>query len=140
MVFVYADANDACGMADRWKQGNIVGAYVVLKVFSGYLNCASQPDDWHQYSPAVAEDHQGAHSFSISPGFWKVGETARLSRDVTRWAQNVKDMIASGSRWQLVTTFSEWGEGTAVEPATEWASASAYGQYLDVLHYNGNMP
>ncbi len=134
VVFVYADANDGCGMADRWKQGNTVGAYVVLKVFSGYLSCASQPDDWHQYAPAVAEDQQGSHSFSISPGFWKVGESVRLSRDVTRWTQNVKDMVASGSRWQLITTFSEWGEGTAVEPATEWASASGYGQYLDVLH------
>ncbi len=140
VVFVYADANDGCGMADRWTQGNTVGAFIVLKVFSGYLNCASQPDGWHQYSPAVAEDHQGSFSFSISPGFWLVGNAVRLSRDLTRWTQNVKDMIASGSRWQLVTTFSEWGEGTAVEPATEWASTSGYGQYLDVLHYNGNMP
>jgi hypothetical protein len=140
VVFVYADGNDACGMADRWKQGNTVGAYVVLKVFSGYLNCASQPDDWHQYAPAVAEDQQGSHSFSISPGFWLVGNAVRLTRDLTRWTQNVKDMVASGSRWQLVTTFSEWGEGTAVEPATEWASTSGYGQYLDALHYNGNMP
>ncbi len=140
VVFVYADGNDGCGMADRWKQGNTVGAYVVLKVFSGYLNCASQPDSWHQYAPAVAEDHQGSLSFTISPGFWKVGESPRLTRDLTRWAQNVKDMIASGSRWQLVTTFSEWGEGTAVEPATEWASTSGYGQYLDALHYNGTTP
>ncbi len=140
VVFVYADGNDGCAMADRWKQGNTVGAYVVLKVFSGYLTCASQPDDWHQYGPAVAEDHQGSYSFTISPGFWKYGESPRLSRDVTRWTQNVKDMVASGSRWQLVTTFSEWGEGTAVEPAAEWASSSGYGQYLDVLHYNGNMP
>ena len=140
VVFVYADGNDGCGMADRWKQANTVGAYVVLKVFSGYLNCASQPDDWHQYSPAVAEDQQGSRSFSISPGFWLVGNAVRLSRDVTRWTQNVKDMLASGSRWQLVTTFSEWGEGTAVEPATEWSSTSGYGQYLDVLHFNGNMP
>ena len=31
VVFVYADTNDACGMADRWKQANTVGAYVVLK-------------------------------------------------------------------------------------------------------------
>ncbi len=140
VVFVYADANDGCGMADRWKQGNTVGAYIVLKVFSGYLNCASQPDSWHQYSPAVAADRQGNFSYSISPGFWLKGQTVRLSRDVTRWTQNVQDMVASGTAWQLVTTFSEWGEGTAVEPAAEWASSSGYGQYLDVLHYNGNMP
>ncbi len=140
VVFVYADANDGCGMADRWKQGNTVGAYIVLQVFNGYLNCASQPNSWHQYSPAVAADRQGNFSYSISPGFWLKGQTMRLSRDVTRWAQNVQDMVASGTAWQLVTTFSEWGEGTAVEPAAEWASSSGYGQYLDVLHYNGNMP
>ena len=140
VVFVYADGNDSCGMAYRWKQGNTVGAYIVLKVFSGYSTCASQPDDWHQYAPAMAEDHQGSHSFSISPGFWLVGNAVRLTRDFTRWTQNVRDMIASGSRWQLVTTFSEWGEGTVVEPATEWSSTSGYGQYLDALHYNGNMP
>jgi hypothetical protein len=140
VVFVYAAGNDGCGMADRWKQGNTVGAYVVLKVFSGYLTCASQPDSWHQYSPAVAADRQGNYSYAISPGFWQKGLTVRLARDVARWTQNVKDMVASGTNWQLVTTFSEWGEGTAVEPAAEWASASGYGQYLDVLHYNGNMP
>ncbi len=140
VVFVYADGNDGCGMADRWKQGNTVGAYVVLKVFQGYLTCASQPNDWHQYSPAVAEDQQGNYSISISPGFWLMNNNVRLARDLTRWTQNVKDLVASTARWKLITTFSEWGEGTAVEPALEWGSSSGNGQYLDVLHYNGNMP
>jgi hypothetical protein len=63
-------------------------------------------------------------SYSISPGFWLKGNTMRLARDINRWSQNVRDMVASGANWQLVTTFSEWGEGTAVEPATQWASAS----------------
>jgi hypothetical protein len=43
-------------------------------------------------------------------------------------------MIASGAPFQLVTTFNEWGEGTAVESAREWSSASGYGTYLDILH------
>jgi hypothetical protein len=140
VVFVYADGADACGMADRWKQANTVNAYVVLKVFPGYSSCASQPNNWHQYAPALAASQQANHSYSISPGFWLVGNNMRLSRDVTRWQKNVRDMVASGARWQLVTTFSEWGEGTAVEPAKQWASGSGYGQYLDALHYNGNMP
>jgi hypothetical protein len=138
VVFAYSDTKDACGMADRWKQANTVGAYVVLKVFPGYAKCASQPNSWHQYSPAVAEDHQGSFSFSISPGFCLKGQAERLARDPNRWLQNVRDMIASGANWQLITTFSEWGEGTAVEPATQWSSASGYGQYLDALHTNGN--
>ena len=78
VVFVYADANDACGMADRWKAGNTVDAYIVLKVFSRYRNCTNQPDSWHQYSPAVATDQQGSESYSISPGFWLKGQSVRL--------------------------------------------------------------
>ena len=137
VVFVYANTNDGCGMADRWEQANTVGAYVALKVFAGYANCASQPNAWHQYSPAVASDQQGSSSFSISPGFWLKGTPVRLPRDLTRWSQNVRDMVASGAKWQLVTTFNEWGEGTSVEPALEWASTSGFGQYLDILHSNG---
>lgn len=140
VVFVYADPNDGCGMADRWKQANTMGAYIVLKAFAGYGNCASQPDSWHQYCPAEPFDQQGSMSYSISPGFWLKGQNVRLPRDITRWAQSVRDMVASGANWQLITTFSEWGEGTAVEPAGEWASSSGYGQYLDLLHTNGVVP
>ena len=138
VVFVYADGNDACGMADRWKQANTVGAYIVLKVFSGYRNCTSQPDSWHQYSPAVATDSQRGYSYAIAPGFWKKGDAVRLARDLTRWNQNVRDMVASGAPWQLVATFNEWGEGTSVESAKEWETGSGYGAYLDALHTNGN--
>jgi hypothetical protein len=138
VVFVYADGADACGMADRWKQANTVGAYIVLKVFSGYRTCASQPDSWHQYSPAVAADSQRGYSYAIAPGFWKKGDAVRLARDLNRWNQNVRDMVASGAPWQLVTTFNEWGEGTSVESAQEWTTGSGYGAYLDALHNNGN--
>ena len=68
MVFVYADGGDSCGMADRWKQANTVDAYIVLKVFSGYTNCASQPDSWHQYAPAVAADSPGRAFILDQPG------------------------------------------------------------------------
>ena len=46
-------------------------------------------------------------------------------------------MVASNKSWQLITTFNEWGEGTAVESANEWQSASGFGSYLDALHNNG---
>ncbi len=137
VVFVY-NANDGnCAVADRWQQANTVGAYVVLKVFSGYRNCANQPQSWHQYSPAVAADRQAGYSYSISPGFWQKGQSVRLPRDLARWRQNVRDMVASGAPWQLVATFNEWGEGTSVESAVEWESASGYGAYLDALHRDG---
>ena len=138
VVFVYADPGDGCEMADRWAQANTVDAYIVLKVFPGYQDCPSQPDGWHQYAPANATDSQGLYSYTISPGFWKVGETPRLERNLSNWRQNVRDMIASDADFQLITTFNEWGEGTAVESADEWASNSGYGAYLDALHDDGS--
>jgi hypothetical protein len=139
VVFVYTDGADACAMATRWSQANVgIDAYVVLKVFSGFKTCAAQPAGWHQYAPAKAADAQVGYSYAISPGFNKANEaSARLARDLARWAQNVQDMVASGAPFQLITTFNEWGEGTSVESATEWATASGFGAYLDLLHTNG---
>ena len=129
VIFVYADASDGCAMADRWAQADPTQRFwVVLKVFAGYKTCPSQPEGWHQYAPAVAADSQVPYSYSISPGFWKVGETPRLARDTTRWATNVAAMAASNAQWELVTTWSEWGEGTQIEPATSYGT-----QYLDTL-------
>ncbi len=137
VVFVYADPADDCDMAARWSAANDLGAFIVLKVFPGYRDCPSQPDGWHQYAPAVAADDQGSYSYTISPGFWKVNELPRLERDLARWRQNIRDMVDSGAKFQLVTTFNEWGEGTSVEAAEQWGSESGYGQYLDALHTNG---
>jgi hypothetical protein len=135
VLFAYADAKDGCGMATRWEQAKTLGFYVVLKVFPGYRACASQPDAWHQYAPANAEDAQADFSFTISPAFWKASEDApRLARDPAQWSKSVSDMVASKAPWQLITTFNEWGEGTSVEDAVEWQTASGYGAYLDVLH------
>ncbi|MEP6753145.1 MAG: hypothetical protein ABI959_10410 [Candidatus Dormiibacterota bacterium] len=135
VLFVYADGADGCGMSARWKQANTLGFYVALKVFPGFRACASQPDGWHQYAPAGAADSQPGFSFTISPAFWKATERApRLARDPSRWAKSVAAMVASKAPWQLVTTFNEWGEGTSIESAVEWQSASGYGSYVDVLH------
>ncbi len=135
VVFVYAQPSDGCAMARRWQQANTVGAFVVLKVFPGYRGCRAQPDGWHQYAPAEPEDDQRPYSFSISPGFFAATEASpRLSRDLAAWRRAVDDMVASHARFELVTTFNEWGEGTAVESAREWQSSSGYGSYLDTLH------
>jgi hypothetical protein len=138
VVFVYADERDAGGMAARWRQANAqIGnaAYVDLKVFPGYRDVSAAAQSWHQYAPAHADDDRPGASYTISPGFFKAGEqTPRLDRDLARWKTSVAAMVASRAPWQLVTTFNEWGEGTAVEPASEWGSSSGYGVYLDVLH------
>ncbi|MEP6758718.1 MAG: alkaline phosphatase family protein [Actinomycetota bacterium] len=135
VVFVYADGSDACSMASRWAQANTVNAYIVLKVFSGFKTCADQPAGWHQYGPSSANADMSPYSYTISPGFWKKGETSpRLTRDPARWSNQVAAMASSNAQFQLVTTFNEWGEGTAVESASEWSSPSGYGSYLDILH------
>lgn len=142
VVFVYsADDGASCDVAARWKQANDMGdAYIVLKQVGNYADCPNQPDGWHQYGPAndvqTTWDAAGRlHAYNIAPGFWHGQEGApRLVRDLARWQQNIRDMVNSGARWQLVTSFNEWGEGTSVESAAEWASASGYGAYLDALH------
>lgn len=136
VVFVYGSAADSCAMADRWHEANAgIGAYIVLKAFAGYLDCAAQPDGWHQYSAAQAEYEAPPSSFMISPGFDENSEPApRLPRALPEWRQSIADMVASAMPWQLVLTFNEWAEGTAVESAREWSSPSGYGAYLDALH------
>jgi hypothetical protein len=136
VVFVYGDGAETCATADRWRDANAtIGAYVVLKAFAGFRDCASQPSAWHEYSADHAEYSLAPDSYMVSPAFDERREAApRLSRDPGRFRQDVADMVASGARWQLIETFNEWPEGTAVESASEWASPSGYGAYLDILH------
>ena len=137
VVFVYNAGDGTCEVADRWKQAAGDAWYVVLKVFSGYRTCPNQPSSWHQYGPASAVNYQSGYSFAISPGFWRADEASpRLGRDLSRWQQNVRDMVTSNAPWQLITTFNEWGEGTAIESATQWASPP-YGDYLAALATDG---
>jgi hypothetical protein len=139
VIFVYNAKDLDCSVVDRYRAANTAGAYIVLKVFTGYRSCAAQPDGWHQYAPAAREDGQVGYSYAISPSFDKVGETTRLARDTAAWPQTVRNMVASGAPWQLVTTFNEWGEGTGVESSKQYPSSSGYGYYLDVLHSNGGL-
>lgn len=135
VIFVYNAGDTDCEVAERWQAA--ADWYVVLKVFPGYRDCALQPSSWHQYGPAEAADRQEGFSYSISPGFWRADEpTPRLSRNLARWRQDVREMVAAGDPWQLVTTFNEWGEGTAVEEAKAWEN-ERYGAYLDALASDG---
>ena len=84
--------------------------------------------------PAKSYDQQGTDSATVSPGFFKFDEmAARLPRDPERFHADLRRQVASGARWQLVTSFNEWGEGTAVEPSQEWQSPSRCGSYLDTM-------
>jgi Glycosyl hydrolase family 99 len=108
--------------------------YLNVKVFDGYRDCPNQPDSWHQYVPADRYDQQGSDSATVSPGFFKFDEpVSRLARDLERFQTDLRRQVASGARWQLVTSFNEWGEGTAVEPSLQWQTSSGYGSYLEAM-------
>jgi hypothetical protein len=135
VIFVYSDGADGCGMATRWKQANDDEYYVVLKVFDGYQSCADQPNGWHPYQTLTNIVVEPGYAVSVTPGFFLTTATApQLPRDVDRFRADVTTMAQSKAPFQLVTTYNEWGEGTSVESATDWPSASGHGQYVDVLH------
>jgi hypothetical protein len=131
VLFVYNASSDgaSCNGAAELEDAAAGRFYLDLKVFVGFRDCPAQPSSWHQYGPAERESHVAGYSDSISPGFFKASEsTPRLPRDLAAWAKAAKDMALSHERWQLVTTFNEWGEGTAVEQSREWGTS-----YLDAL-------
>jgi hypothetical protein len=133
VIFAFSQPSDGCGMATRWKRAAAGRVHVVLKVFPGYRRCADQPSSWHQYAPVNAQFLVPGQSFTISPGFFHARETKpRLGRDVARFRRAVRAMNAARVRWRLVTTFNEWGEGTAIEPSTSWGTA-----YIDALARRG---
>jgi hypothetical protein len=135
VLFVYNTGDEgSCSAVSRLIAANRARFYLNLKVFPGYRACHGQPDSWHQYVPANGYNQQGTDSATVSPGFYKFDEMApRLSRDPKRFHADLRRQVASGARWQLVTSFNEWGEGTAVEPSHEWQSPSRCGSYLDTM-------
>jgi hypothetical protein len=137
VIFVWPDAADGCAMLARWAAANANHRwYVVQKEFFSqpYLSCPNQPDAWHEYAPATRVVTT-PWSYSVSPGFWRKGEAApQLARSVSAFDAAVKAMKASGDQFELVTTWNEWIEGTAIESAQEWATPDGYGAYVDVLH------
>jgi hypothetical protein len=136
VIFVYSPNDKTCDVFRRWHAANAAvgnAAYVNLDLTFDASACPDPPDGTHLYGPAKPV-RLTADSYAISPGFYKANEpTPRLPRDVARFAQNARDMVASRAPWQLVVSFNEWGEGTATEPAAEWGE-SPYGSYLDALH------
>jgi RNA polymerase sigma factor (sigma-70 family) len=134
VIFVYGGGGDGCAMATRWAQANKTeGYYVVLKVFGGYKGCADQPQGWHQYASGL--DIQKGYSAILSPGFWKnTDDKPTVPRDLDKFRRDAATVADSGEPFQLVVTYNEWGEGTAVESSTDWPSSSGHGAYMDILH------
>ena len=136
VIFVYNAGKTGCADVTRWRRATRGWSdfYVQMKVFPGYQDCRYQPASWHQYGPATNRSLARPYSFNVSPGFWHHAESSpRLARSLARFKRDLRAQVAGRARWQLVTSFSEWGEGTAVESAKQWASASGHGKYLDAM-------
>ena len=133
---MYSADDTDCSVVDRWRQGNPGDFFVVLKAFPGYRDCPGQPDGWHEYgaNPETGVLGLDGLATTIMPGFWLADRQASsVSRDLGRWRTAVREMATRGDPFQLVVSFNEWGEGTAIESATAWATPSGHGAYLDIL-------
>lgn len=136
VIFVSADPSDNTEMVNRWAtaKSTVGGIYTVLEVFPTYETSVNRSDSWHQYTPAERSDQQGTHSYSVSPGFWLNGEDMRLCRNVDgsprpnckasapsvtvpSFKDAVQAMVSANTKWKLIQTWNQWGEGTGVEPA-----------------------
>jgi hypothetical protein len=57
---------------------------------------------------------------------------------------NIAAMNASGAKWQLITTYNEWGEGTAIESSSgcrvtpggycDWSAGGSTSEPINDLH------
>ncbi len=113
---------------------------------------------WHHYDTGSGYyierwAYGKRHTQTLSPGFtrhcWPQREFGprecqfpereeEKARDLQKWIHTV----ANAAHWrrlppyfQLVATWNEWMEFTAVEPAVEWHSSSGLGLYLDALSW-----
>ncbi len=122
VLFVYGQSTDGCAMAQRWLQARAqsgVNFYLVLKLYSSYKNCTTPPDSWHQYAPAVRAGNYAPYASFISPGFWKKGSAVTLARDLAAFDTAAVAMVQAATRWKMVQTWNEWGEGTSIEPGIQ---------------------
>jgi len=135
VIFVYNEGN--CDVTRRWVKANSNKEwYIVLKVFGNDEDCPYQPDGWHQYGPSTGVQRHRGLSYVIAPGFWRADENEPASPRFSKeeWYSMVQNMVKSNEPFQLIISFNEWGEGTAIESAEEWSSSSGHGYYIDALH------
>ena len=105
-----------------------------MKVFPGHQGCPSSPTGGTSTTrrrrrlASGVQLHDQPRILQSQPGHASAGARPDGLR------RRRKTDGDSGAPWQLVTTFNEWGEGTAVESAAGMGDASGFGTYLDILH------
>ncbi|MBI4578109.1 MAG: thrombospondin type 3 repeat-containing protein, partial [Planctomycetes bacterium] len=131
LVTVYAvSGTDA---ANRWRQAKAMllaaGYPVYFNGDVGDPSSATTPDPWdatHYYNPVAyqtltSNPDNADDSASVAPGFWKIGETVWLARSLPQFASAWNNVTANHekARFLLLETWSEWHEGTQIEPGQE---------------------
>lgn len=141
VVFVPAGPGDTCASVRRWVEGNATAhLHLVFGAAANRRGCRPAPDDWYPAGSATRYARAG-RSVTISPGGAPAGTApAALPRDLLAFSAAIRRMTASHAGFQLMASYDGWSDGTAVEPAEEWASPSGHGQYLDALHASGVVP
>ncbi len=120
VVFVYRAAIDGQGMANRWEQvRNQTNFYINLQVYPGFQGDSNKADSWHQYNPTLRGESHAPYSTFISPGFWKVGESPILERNLDVFKAAISLMVNNSTTWKLIKTWNEWHEGTTIEPGDQ---------------------
>jgi len=147
VLFVYHSPGGGPASIDRWRRAlegyaKKYGAdlLVVMQVFEGWSTSPYRNRFWwYQYAGAQPYEHHEPYAVCLSPGWWRPDqELPKLARDLDRWNANIRQMRTSGAALQLICSFNEWGEGTSIEAATEWADGSPYGSYIEALSRDGN--
>lgn len=147
VVFVYHGGHGFATMVERWTDAKALYGkplYTNLQVYDGW---AADPevDSWHQYPTVHDPDTYldgsafSAGSMTACPGFHNPnqGPDAPLPRNKTAFESAVSD-LSFADKWRLINSFSEWGEASNVESATEFADSTdeiafPNGEYLQVL-------
>jgi len=131
LVTVYAVSGTEA--ADRWRQAK---AMLAASGYPVYLNgdvadpsAATAPDPWdsiHRYNPVAYQTltTMGGtvdDSASVAPGFWRIGDQPALVRSLPQFTSACQSTAANHerSRFVFVETWSEWHEGTQIEPGQE---------------------
>jgi hypothetical protein len=136
---LFVNNGGGCDVAERWMDATNNEWYIVLRIFAGFEDCQVQPNSWHEERDRNdsngADDLQGYY-FYLSPGEWHSGSDEPTIERLTgsQWCLNVRKMVYSEERWQLIVSFNNADTGTSIESSLDWESDSGFGLYLDCLH------
>jgi len=138
VLFVRSSPNDSCELLNRWARANTEEPVLqlVVQVFEGWEACNRDlPYSWYPREATTGLSWVAGFSAVIRPGIWpQHSEQETLARDSGRFETDLEAMKASGVKLQLIRSFNDWEQGTAVEPGPRWQSISRFGVYLDLLH------